>query len=148
MTHARILLRADASDDGLHWPHWRFAHAREVRIDTVERVQQRFVGQGFQDAPERKKRDTPPWPIKRDGRAEARLIALACSPPPEGQATWTMQLLANKRVELEVVMVHPTQQDAESVAGMEDVLDTPERLAHEKRPLVCLDEASKHSSTR
>ncbi len=48
-------------------------------------------------------RDRPARPIKLDGRAEARLVALACSPPPEGRATWTMQLLADKLVELDVV---------------------------------------------
>jgi hypothetical protein len=72
-------------------------------VTTVERVRQRFVEQGFDAALERKHPDKPARPIKLDGRAEARLIALACSPPPEGRATWTMQLLADKLVELEVV---------------------------------------------
>ena len=103
LTHARILLKADASDDGLHWPDWRIADALEVGIDTVERVRRRFIEQGFDAALDRKKRLTPPRPVKMDGRVEARLIALACSPPPEGRARWTMQLLADKLVELEVV---------------------------------------------
>ena len=103
LTHARILLKADAADDGLHWPDWRIADALEVHVSMVERVRQRFVEQGFQAALERKKRDTPPRPAKLDGRAEARLFALACSPPPEDRAVWTMQLLADKLVELEVV---------------------------------------------
>ena len=103
LTHARILLKADASQGGLHWPDWRIADALEVHIATIERVRQRFVEQGLEAALERKPRDKPPRPIKLDGRAEARLIALACSPPPEGRAVWTMQLLADKLVELEVV---------------------------------------------
>lgn len=103
LTHARILLKADASDDGLHWPDWRIADALEVHVSMVERVRQRFVELGFEAALERKKRETPPRPAKLDGRAEARLIALACSPPPEHRAVWTMQLLADKLVELEVV---------------------------------------------
>ena len=103
LTHARILLKADASQGGLHWPDWRIADALEVHIATIERVRQRFVEQGFEAALERKRRDKPPRPIKLDGRAEARLIALACSPPPEGRAVWTMQLLADKLVEVEVV---------------------------------------------
>ena len=103
LTHARILLKADASDDGLHWPDWRIADALEVHVATIERVRQRFVELGFEAALERKKRETPPRPIKMDGRAEARLIALACSQPPDGRAAWTMQLLADKLVELEVV---------------------------------------------
>jgi transposase len=103
LTHARILLKADASDDGLHWPDWRIADALEVHVSMVERVRQRFVEEGFNAALERKKRETPPRPAKLDGRAEARLIALACSQPPDERATWTMQLLADKLVELEVV---------------------------------------------
>ena len=103
LTHARILLKADASEDGLHWPDWRIADALEVHVATIERVRQRFVELGFEAALERKKRETPPRPIKMDGRVEARLIALACSQPPDGRAAWTMQLLADKLVELEVV---------------------------------------------
>ena len=59
--------------------------------------------QGFDAALDRKQRDTPARPRKLDGRGEARLIALACSPPPDDRAVWTMQLLADKLVELEVV---------------------------------------------
>jgi transposase len=103
LTHARILLKADASEGGLHWPDWRIADALEVHVATVERVRQRFVEQGLDAALERKHPDKPARPIKLDGRAEARLIALARSPPPEGRAVWTMQLLADKLVELEVV---------------------------------------------
>ena len=103
LVHARILLKADASDDGLHWPDWKIADALEVGIQTVERVRQRLVEEGFDAALERKKRLTPPRAVKLDGRGEARLIALACSPPPDGRARWTMKLLADKLVELEVV---------------------------------------------
>ena len=103
LTHARILLKADASEGGLHWPDWRIADALEVHVATVERVRQRFVEQGFDAALERKHPDKPARPIKLDGRAEAQLIALACSAPPEGRAAWTMQLLADKLVELEVI---------------------------------------------
>ena len=103
LIHARILLKADASEDGLHWPDWRIADALEINVATVERVRQRFVEQGFEAALERKRRETPPRQPKLDGRAEAHLIALACSPPPDGRAVWTMQLLADKLVELEVV---------------------------------------------
>lgn len=103
LVHARILLKADASADGLHWPDWRIADALEVAIPTVERVRQRFVEEGFEAALERKKRLTPPRSVKLDGRGEARLIALACSPPPEGRARWTMKLLADQLVELQVV---------------------------------------------
>ena len=103
LAHARILLKADAADGGPAWPDRRIADDLEVSTDTVERVRQRFVEQGLDAALDRKRRERPPREIKLDGRAEARLIALACSPPPLGRAVWTMQLLADKLVELEVV---------------------------------------------
>jgi transposase len=103
LAHARILLKADAAEGCPAWPDRRIADALEVSTDTVERVRQRFVEPGLDAALDRKQRERPPREIKLDGRAEARLIALACSPPPEGRAVWTMQLLADKLVELEVV---------------------------------------------
>ena len=103
LAHARIPLKADAADGGPAWPDWQIADALEVSTDTVERVRQRFVELGLDAALDRKQRERPPREIKLDGRAEARLIALACSGPPDGRAVWTMQLLADKLVELEVV---------------------------------------------
>ena len=103
LAHARILLKADAAEGGPAWPDHRIADALEVSTDTVERVRQRFVELGLDAALDRKRRERPPREIKLDGRAEARLIALACSTPPDGRAVWTMQLLADKLVELEVV---------------------------------------------
>ena len=103
LAHARILLKADAADGGPAWPDHRIADALEVSTDTVGRVRQRFVELGLDAALDRKQRERPPREVKLDGRAEARLIALACSPPPLGRAEWTMQLLADKLVELEVV---------------------------------------------
>jgi transposase len=103
LTHARILLKADAADGGPAWPDHRIADALEVSTTTVERVRQRFVEQGLDAALDRKLRERPARQIKLDGRAEAQLIALACSVPPDGRAIWTMQLLADKLVELEVV---------------------------------------------
>jgi transposase len=103
LAHARILLKADSAAGGPAWPDWQIAEALEVSTDTVERVRQRFVELGLDAALDRKRRERPPREIKLDGRAEARLIALACSTPPEGRAVWTMQLLADKLVELEIV---------------------------------------------
>ena len=103
LAHARIPLKADAADGGPAWPDHRIADALEVSTATVGRVRQRFVEQGLDAALDRKQRERPAREIKLDGRAEAQLIALACSAPPEGRATWTMQLLADKLVELEVV---------------------------------------------
>ena len=103
LAHARILLKADASDGGPAWPDGRIAEALEVSVATVERARRRFVEPGLEAALVR----TPPARPSReralDGRAEARLIALACSAPPDGRTAWTMRLRADKLVELEVV---------------------------------------------
>jgi transposase len=103
LMHARILLKADADADGPAWPDERIAEALDVSAATVGRVRQRFVEEGLQAALVRKKQDRPSRERKLDGRAEARLIALACSEPPDGRAAWTLQLLADKLVELKVV---------------------------------------------
>ena len=103
LTHARILLKADAAEGGPAWDDLQIAYATEVSTDTVARVRQRFVEHGLDAALTRKKQDRPSRERKLDGRGEARLIALACSAPPDGRAVWTMQLLADKLVELEVV---------------------------------------------
>ena len=79
------------------------AEALEVGVATVERVRQRFVEQGLEAALVRKKQARPSRQRALDGRAEAKLIALACSRPPDGRKAWTMRLPADKLVELEVV---------------------------------------------
>jgi transposase len=101
--HARILLKADQADGGPAWADERIAEAVEVSTDTVERVRQRFVEDSLDAALCRKKPAKPSRQRTLDGRAEARLIALACSPPPDGRKRWTMQLLADELIELEVV---------------------------------------------
>ena len=103
LAHARILLKADQADGGPAWPDHRIAEALDLSVATVERVRQRLVEHGLDAALRRKEQDRPSRLPVLDGRAEARLIALACSTPPGGRAVWTMQLLADKLVELEVV---------------------------------------------
>ena len=98
---AQILLRADA-DGPDAWPDERVAEALGICRMTVSRVRQQFAAEGL-DATLHKKRPAGRQYRKLDGAQEARLIALACSPPPAGQARWTMKLLADKLVELEVV---------------------------------------------
>src|SRR5215472_4628240 len=100
ITRARILLKADADTDG--WPDDRVAEALDISAATVARIRKKFVQQGLEAAVHRK-RPTGRQYRKLDGAQEARLAAVACSPPPEGQARWTMKLLADKLVELEVV---------------------------------------------
>ena len=100
LARARILLKADQADGGPAWPDDRIAEALDCGVRTVERVRQRFVERGLEAALGRKKQDRPSRERKLDGRAEDRLIALACSQPPDGRAAWTLQLLADKLVEL------------------------------------------------
>jgi hypothetical protein len=103
LAHARILLKADQAEGGPAWPDHRIAEALEVSVDTVERVRQRLVEHGLDAALRRKEQDRPSRERVLDGRAEARLVALACSAPPEGRKVWTLRLLADRLVELEVV---------------------------------------------
>ena len=102
LTHARILLKADVSGERRPWTDEQIAEALETSRPTVERVRRRFVEQGLESALERKKRPPAP-PVVMDGQAEAHLVALACSAPPEGRARWTLHLLADRMVELEYV---------------------------------------------
>jgi transposase len=102
ITRARILLKADQADGGPAWGDARIAEALDCGRRTVERVRQRFVERGLEPALGRKPQNLPSRARKFDGAAEARLIALACSPPPRGRARWTLKLLADKLVELEV----------------------------------------------
>lgn len=98
--HARVLLQADESEDGLCRSDTEIHAALGVAVSTIERVRQRFVEDGLEAALERKP-TTRQYERLIDGKAEAHLIALACSDPPEGQARWTLRLLANKMVVLE-----------------------------------------------
>jgi transposase len=97
LLYARILLKAD--EDGPSWDHQRIADALEVSVATVARQRRRFCEEGLEIALLPKK---PGRPRRRalDGRAEAHLIALSCSDPPEGRERWSMRLLADRMVEL------------------------------------------------
>ena len=100
--HARILLKADTSADGPACSDAAIAAAVEVSVPTVERVRQLFVRQGLEAALGRKP-TTRASQRKLDGVGEARLIAITCSPAPEGAERWTLALLADKLVELKLV---------------------------------------------
>ena len=102
LTHARILLKADQSPEGPGWVDEQVAEAVETSQPTVCRVRKQFFEEGLEAALNRR----PPnreYHRKLDGEQEARLVALACSEPPEGQARWSLRLLAERLVELEVV---------------------------------------------
>jgi len=97
---ARTLLLCDAGPDGPAWNVADVAAALGVTSRTIEHLKKRFVEDGLEAALERKARDKPPRQIIFDGAFEARLIALACSQAPEGYRRWTVRLLADKAVEL------------------------------------------------
>ena len=102
LTHPRILLKADQGSEGPGWVDEQVADAVEVSQPTVSRVRKQYVEEGLEAALNRR----PPnreYHRKLDGEQEARLVALACSEPPEGQARWSLRLLAYRMVELEVV---------------------------------------------
>src|SRR5713101_9023252 len=102
LMHARILLKADEGPGGPAWNDDQIVNALEVSRSTVERVRTRCVEEGPEAALRPRPSPTPPL-RKLDGAQEARLIAVACSPPPEGRKRWTLRLLADKVVELDIV---------------------------------------------
>lgn len=158
LAHARVLLKSDAGAQDA-----QVAAALELSASTVQRVRQRFAQHGL-DAALTHKRPARLKPPRLDGRAEARLIALACSEPPEGRARWTLRLLAGRLVELDVVggvspetvrrtlrrnelkphlrrsWCIPPGASGAFVCAMEDVLDLYERPYDPRRPVVCFDE--------
>jgi hypothetical protein len=99
--HAHILLKADA--DGPAWLDRNITEAFSCCRASVEGIRKRFVLEGLDAALKRKKRANPPIENILDGEKEARLIALACSKPPEGRSRWTLKLLADELVTLEIV---------------------------------------------
>ena len=156
--HARILLKANAG-----WTDQAIAEALNVSIPTIQRIRQRFIEQGFEQA-------LNPSPSRRkyqrllDGVQEAYLIALACSAPPTGYRRWSLRLLADKMVQMEYasslsyetvrqVLAEnelkpwlrkewciPPKENAQFVYHMEDILDLYQRPADPRYPLVCFDE--------
>jgi len=97
---AQVLLRADA--DGPGWPDVKIAEAFDCRVQTVENLRKRLATEGFEQALERKKRQEPPSACKLDGVAEAKLIAMRLGKPPAGYGHWTLHLLAEEMVALEI----------------------------------------------
>ena len=163
LAHARVLLLADMSEAGPGWSDAAIAEALRISVRTIERVRQRFVEESLSAALLRK---PSPRVYARtlDGAQEARLIALACSEPPAGKRRWTLRLLAEQMVALEVVsdLSHetvrqvlgenalkphlrqmwciPPKHSAEFVCHVEDVLEVYCRPLDPHRPVVCLDE--------
>ncbi|NTW89209.1 MAG: IS630 family transposase [Desulfobulbaceae bacterium] len=166
LTRARILLKSDQSENGPNWSYEKIAEAFDVSEMLIRDVRKRFAEAGFEAALQRKKPDRE-YEHSLDGEAEAHLIALACSQPPEGQKRWTLRLL--KRAMQERMYVQtvshetirttlkkkeikpwlkeqwciPPKEDAAFVCNMEDVLEVYTRPYDPKRPLICMDEMPK-----
>ncbi|MGA8769003.1 MAG: IS630 family transposase [Rhodomicrobium sp.] len=167
LTKARILLKADVSEGGEGWSDSRIAEALDTSIANILRTRRQLVEEGFEAVLTRKYNQNSARPRIFDGAAEAKLVALACGPAPEGHAKWTLRLLEDKVVELHIVerasdntigrtlkkntlKPHLKQQwviapdaSAAFVANMEDVLEVYQRPRDPERPVVCLDETSK-----
>ncbi len=101
--YARALLLLDAGEYGPKWFVEKVAEAVGMTARSLEHLKKRFVEEGLAVAIERKERLTPPREIQFGGEFEAHLIALACSEAPEGRSRWTVRLLAEKMVELQIV---------------------------------------------
>ena len=161
---ANLLLKVEVA--GPNWGDEETAEAYSCTLRTLFNVRQRLVEQGLEAALERKKRERPPVQPSLDGEKEARLIQIACSEPPSGHAKWTLKLLADELIQLEVVqnlspqtvmrtlkknelkphlrkcwVIRP-EENAEFAAGMEDILEVYQRPYDPKHPVVCLDEQS------
>jgi len=100
---ARILLKADAGQAGEGWSDSQIAKALETSLGTIARTRQQLVEEGFEAVLVRKHSPASARARIFDGAAEAKLIALTRSPPPEGRARWTLSLLEDKVVELNIV---------------------------------------------
>ena len=103
LTKARILLKADVSDAGDGWSDSRIAEALDTSIANVERTRRQLIEEGFEAVLTRKYNPNSKRPRIFDGVAEAKLIALTLSPAPEGFARWSLRLLEEKVVELNIV---------------------------------------------
>lgn len=99
--HAHILLKADA--EGPAWTATKIAESFSVSVNTVLGIRQRWVEEGLEAALNRKKQQRPSRTPRLDGESEARLIALRCGEPPAGHARWTLRLLADQAVALDIV---------------------------------------------
>ena len=102
LTRARILLKGDHGAGGPGWSDAAIVAALDVNASTVLRVRRQFITDGLTATLERKRPDRV-YKRSLDGRQEAHLIALACATPPDGHARWSLRLLADELVQLEVV---------------------------------------------
>jgi hypothetical protein len=162
--HAQILLKLDQIPENVEWTYNRIQEAYGATHMTIAGVAQRFVFEGVEAALGRKKQEN--YHRKITGDIEARICAIACTEAPEGRSRWTMQLIADELIRLEIVdyvsdsticevlkknEIKPwlvkewciPEASAEFVAKMEDVLDVYQRPYDPLNPVVCIDETNK-----
>jgi hypothetical protein len=101
--HAQVLLLSDHDRKGGAQTRTQVGETLKTHPNTVDKIRKRFVLDGEAPALNRKPRETPPTPSILDGHAEAHLVALCCSDPPQGRTVWTMQLLANALMSRRIV---------------------------------------------
>lgn len=102
LTRARVLLKADHGEGGPGWSDAAIAGALDLHPGTVQRIRRQFAAEGLEATLERKRPDRV-YERRLDGAREAHLVALACSEAPDGHARWSLRLLADELVRLEVV---------------------------------------------
>lgn len=100
---ARVLLKADQSEGQKWMTDEEIARALDICVVTVERVRRKCVEEGFEACLANAKRMTPVHNLKVDGELEAQILMLACSEVPKGRSRWTLKLIADELVELELV---------------------------------------------
>ena len=104
ITRARVLLLLDRTGKKDHVRYKRTAEYVGISVQSVYNMRDEYLANpDLESYLNRKKRETPPVPPKLDGEQEAKIIAIACSKPPEGRAKWTLRLIADRAVELEIV---------------------------------------------
>jgi hypothetical protein len=101
--HANILLAVDESDLGSKMTDAQASRAFNASVRSIELLRKRLVEEGLDAALDRKKQVRPSVERMFDGEKEARLIAIACGPKPQGRARWTLELLADRVVALKLV---------------------------------------------
>ncbi|HWZ18463.1 MAG TPA: IS630 family transposase [Ktedonobacteraceae bacterium] len=164
--HAQILSHIDRGPKGPGWSTAQIIEAFTVRRSTVERVRKRFLEQGLDAALVRRPQPARPHKRKLDGQAEAHLVALLCGQKPEEAERWSLRLVREKLVELEIVssISHetvrqgvkknelkpwlkqcwciPPEANGSFVYHMEEVLAVYTRPSDARRPLICMDEGA------
>ena len=104
ITRARVLLMLDRTGKTDHVRYKRTAEYAGISVQSVYNMRDEYLtNQDIEAYLTRKKRETPPVPAKVDGKVEAEIVALACSEAPEGHSRWTLRLLAEKAVSLNIV---------------------------------------------